>query len=142
MISSRSKDDIMLLMKSTYGHFLALKLMKYATKEQRDAIFKAIEAHVVTLLKHQFASRVLNDFYLTYAKAAQKTIIIKECYAPLLRLESLDESLGYDLKLILEKFPEKKTGILNNLQELITFMLEKYVINSFGKYINLSLVGQ
>lgn len=117
------KDDLLVLVKSKYGHFLAQKLIKYASKEQRDAIFKAMEPHVVQLLKHQFASRVLNDFYSTYAKAVQKTVIIKECYAPLLRLE---ESVGQDLKEILGKFPEKKATIMKNLQELIAFMLEKY----------------
>lgn len=119
----------MFLMKSKYGHFLALKLMKYASKEQRDALFKSIESHVVTLLKHQYASRVLNEFYMTYAKATQKATIIKECYAPLLRLE---EELSTDLKLVLLKFPEKRETILKDLEELITFMLEKYVCFQFA----------
>lgn len=115
------KEDLMFLMKSKYGHFLALKLMKHSTQEQKDKMFEKMQPHIVSLLRHQHGSTVVSEFYSHHGSAIQKSAIIKDCYGPLMRLEKVDQGLTT----VLEKFPERKTMILQSMQDLINFMVEK-----------------
>jgi hypothetical protein len=102
-------------MTSKYGHFVAMKLMKYASLSQKAQLLSNIQPQIALLVKNRYSATVLNEFYLHYAKATQKSTIIKQCYGPSLQTITAPSD---DLKTIFEQHPEKKPHILKYISEM------------------------
>ncbi|PAA85672.1 hypothetical protein BOX15_Mlig004301g2 [Macrostomum lignano] len=86
LIFEELKDQLVALAKSKYGRFVAQKLLKYGAKEQRAYVFRAIEGRTPELLKHRFASELVETAYNEFANAAQRAAILQEFFGPELAL--------------------------------------------------------
>jgi len=116
MVSTdRSPEDTVALFTSKYGHFVALKLLKYTSVDQKTLLLANVKPQIAHLVKNRYSAIVLNEFYLHYATAEEKAMVIKQCYGPSLQtLSDASETLSE----VFEKHPEKKPHILKYVSEM------------------------
>mmetsp|Transcript_134 Transcript_134/g.223 ORF Transcript_134/g.223 Transcript_134/m.223 type:complete len:618 (-) Transcript_134:761-2614(-) len=61
-----------------YGHHLALKLLRRASRSQRESLFLACRGHIHALIRMQYGADVLDFAYQTVASAEQKADMLIE----------------------------------------------------------------
>jgi len=110
-------------MKSKYAHFLVLKFLKHGNKLQRQIIIDSFIGKVTSLLRHPFASLIIDDAYYDFCTAEEKGKIIQEFYGPEFRLFHKGR-VGH-LEEILKENPDKRNSILKNLKESVEGLTSK-----------------
>jgi pumilio family protein 6 len=73
-------EDVLVLTKDHYAHFVVLKMLKYGTKPQRETIIKQFYGQVRVLAVHKEASTVLETAYCDYCSKQQKNLLVQEFY--------------------------------------------------------------
>lgn len=131
------------LAQSSYGKYLAVKVMHYGTEETRAMVAQEFCGHVRKLVKHREASFVLEDIYREFGTKAQRAQLLREFYGVEFSIfkpsaaetaatkkekkgKKVDEAMeDGSLKTILEKNPEKRTVIMRNLMDILKQVVEK-----------------
>lgn len=131
------KGDIRTLTESKYGKFLVAKMIQeHNDKEARDAVIPEFYGHVRRLINHPEASWIMDDIYRQVATPEQKAMMLREWYGAEFALfhrkpnnkGSSDGVLAdetADLKVILQKHPEKRKPILQYLLQMINGLIQK-----------------
>lgn len=127
VIASELKGHYVELSKSSYGHFMVSKLLHHCPTQRSD-ILSEFHGQVAKLIRHQFASQVLEDAYTSYANAHQRFALIQEFYGPEFRHFKSD-SKAKSLDDILAEKPEKKEMILQHLHNTLSSLLDKSLIH-------------
>ncbi|XP_057379723.1 pumilio homolog 3-like [Daphnia carinata] len=115
------------LAKSQYAHFYLMKVLRHGNKEQRTYVIQALSGKVVFLMKHKFASKVVETAYNDWANASQRALLSQEFYGPEFKLFK-DESIT-TLSAALAKHPEKKEVFLKHMNQAIEPIIAKGVFN-------------
>merc|ERR1719334_275927 len=121
------KDDIVEMAKSKYATFFVQKILKYGSKEQKDAVMKAMQGSTAKLMKHKTAGVVVELAYNDFANAAQRNSMLQEFLGPEYRLFKEP-----DVKTVLElitKHPEKKAEMVKNLKANVDILILKGCYN-------------
>lgn len=108
------------LAKSKYSYHIVRKLLKYT---DRARVIKALQGHIVELLKHQFGSSVVEDAYSEYASAVQRCAFVEEFYGTEFTVFHTDKKRT--LAELLTKEPAKRVAILSRLSTTLSSMLNK-----------------
>lgn len=121
------KDQIIEMSKSNYANFFVQKLLRYGSKEQREAVFKAMEGRVAKLMKHKMAGQVVELAYNDYANAEQRNCFLQEFLGPEFRL--FKEKEVRTVQELITKHPEKKAEIVKNLGANVEVLVQKGCYN-------------
>ena len=108
------------LAKSKYSYHIVRKLLKYT---DRARVIKALQGHIVELLKHQFGSAVVEDAYSEYANAVQRCAFVEEFYGTEFTVFHTDKKRT--LAELLAKEPAKRVAILSRMSTTLSSMLNK-----------------
>lgn len=105
--------------------FLVTKLIRYCPTH-RLAILSEFQGHVLRMLLHRHASRVIADSFELYANAAGRGLLLRDFYGKevaLFESKTTAEGGAASLQSLLENAePERRTRILNALKENILLM--------------------
>ncbi|XP_013407953.1 pumilio homolog 3 isoform X2 [Lingula anatina] len=121
------KDDLVELCKTKYSSFFVKKVLKYGTKAQKNAVFKAFHGNVRKIVRHTVAAAVLEYGYNEYATAAQRSALMEEFYGPSFALFKSPNVTT--LEQILKEQPTRRDMILSNMKEAITPLVDKTVLS-------------
>ncbi|EFX87453.1 hypothetical protein DAPPUDRAFT_43721 [Daphnia pulex] len=121
------KSHTVNLAKSQYAHFYLMKVLRHGNKEQRNYVITALSGKVVFLMKHKFASKVVETAYNDWANASQRALLSQEFYGPEFKLFK-DESIT-TLSAALAKHPEKREVFLKHMNQAIEPIIAKGVFN-------------
>ncbi|KAK4011914.1 pumilio homolog 3 [Daphnia magna] len=121
------KSHTINLAKSQYAHFYLMKVLRHGNKEQRNYVITALSGKVVFLMKHKFASKVVETAYNDWANASQRALLSQEFYGPEFKLFK-DETIT-TLSAALAKHPEKKEVFLKHMNQAIEPIIAKGVFN-------------
>lgn len=108
--------------------FLVLKLMRYCPKH-RSSILSEFHGHVLRLLLHREAGRVISDSFELYTNAAEKALLLREFYGKeVVLFVPQQEGTKTGLRAILENLDaDRQTRILAATKENIQLM---YVLSN------------
>jgi len=121
------RDHIVEMSKSMYANFFVQKLLRYGSKEQRDAVFKKLEGNVARLMKHKTAGVIVELAYNDYASAGQRNSFLQEFLGPEFRL--FKEKEIKTVAELIAKYPEKKDELVKNLGANIEVLIQKGCYN-------------
>uniref|UniRef100_A0A1I7YS40 PUM-HD domain-containing protein n=1 Tax=Steinernema glaseri TaxID=37863 RepID=A0A1I7YS40_9BILA len=119
--------ELLRMTKSKYAIFFLHKMLRLASKTQRDIIINSINGHCVKLLKNSTASQALETIFNDYATASQRFSITSEFYGTDFLLYR-DEVGTEDLDEIFKKYPTKKKAILGNIRETLEAVVDKEAV--------------
>ena len=114
------EPHIVELAKSKYSYHIVRKLLKYT---DRARVIRALQGHVVELLKHQFGSAVVEDAYSEYASAVQRCAFVEEFYGTEYTVFHTDRKRT--LAELLAAEPAKRVAILARMGGVLAAMLNK-----------------
>jgi len=121
------KDDIVEMAKSKYATFFVQKILKYGSKEQKDAVMKAMQGSTAKLMKHKTAGVVVELAYNDFANAAQRNSMLQEFLGPEYRL--FKEPDVKTVQELITKHPEKKAEMVKNLKANVDILILKGCYN-------------
>lgn len=121
------KSHTINMAKAQYAHFYLMKVLRHGNKEQRNYVITALSGKVVFLMKHKFASKVVETAYNDWANASQRALLSQEFYGPEFKLFK-DESIT-TLSAALAKHPEKREVFLKHMSQAIEPIIAKGVFN-------------
>jgi len=121
------KDDILEMAKSKYANFFVQKILRYGSKEQKNAVMKAMEGSIAKLMKHKTAGAVVELAYNDYANASQRNSMLQEFLGPEYRL--FKESDVRTVSELILKHPEKKVEMIKNLKANVDVLVQKGCYN-------------
>jgi len=121
------KDDIVEMAKSKYANFFVQKILRYGSKEQKDAVMKAMQGRTAKLMKHKTAGVVVELAYNDYANAAQRNSMLQEFLGPEYSL--FKEPDVRTVQELLAKHPEKKSEMVKNLKANVDTLILKGCYN-------------
>merc|ERR1712025_473291 len=121
------KDDIVEMAKSKYANFFVQKILKYGSKEQKDAVMKAMQGSTAKLMKHKTAGVVVELAYNDFANAAQRNSMLQEFLGPEYRL--FKEPDVKTVQELITKHPEKKAEMVKNLKANVDILILKGCYN-------------
>jgi len=121
------KDDILEMAKSKYANFFVQKILRYGSKDQKNAVMKAMEGHVPKLMKHKTAGVVVELAYNDYANANQRNGMIQEFLGPEYRI--FKEPEVKTVEELIAKHPEKKEEMIKNLKACVEVLIQKGCYN-------------
>lgn len=127
MIARELKGEYRGLAESRYAKFLIGKILVHGDEETRDMVVPEIYGHVRHMIKHPEASWILDDIYRGIATPTQKANLLREWYGAEFAIFKIagEASPSADLRLLLEKHPEKRTPIMRSLHDLINALVQK-----------------
>lgn len=127
MIARELKGEYRGLAESRYAKFLIGKILVHGDEETRDMVVPEIYGHVRHMIKHPEASWILDDIYRGIATPTQKANLLREWYGAEFAIFKMagEASPSADLRLLLEKHPEKRTPIMRSLHDLINALVQK-----------------
>lgn len=127
MIARELKGEYRGLAESRYAKFLIGKILVHGDEETRDIVVPEVYGHVRHMIKHPEASWILDDIYRGIATPTQKAYLLREWYGAEFAIFKMagEASPTADLKLLLEKHPEKRTPIMRSLHDLINALVQK-----------------
>jgi len=121
------KDDMIEMSKSKYANFFVQKVLRYGTKEQKNAIMKSMNGVVARMMKHKIAGTVVELAYNDYANAEQRNCMLQEFLGPEYRM--FKEPGLKTVEEILAKNPEKKDELVKNLGANVEVLIQKGCYN-------------
>lgn len=132
--SSSQKDELFKLFEanliqlvtSKYGKFLAEKFIEYGSKDQKKKIVEAFYGKVKKLIRHKDASSVVDEIYDKYANSSQRASLVEEFYGPEFRIFKL--ASGRTLEDILQNEPAKKESVMKYMKESFDILCQKDVV--------------
>ncbi|XP_054714765.1 pumilio homolog 3-like [Uloborus diversus] len=139
LVFEELKGDIISLSKAKYGKFCVLKMLRYGSKRQKEEIMKTFHGHVISLIRHNEAAEVVEAAFNECANSLQRFELIQEFFGADYKFfkTSNIQSLGE----ILEKSPETKSVIIDNIKRELMKVLEKSVVkHSIVHYILLQFM--
>ncbi|TKR89410.1 hypothetical protein L596_013516 [Steinernema carpocapsae] len=112
--------EFLRMMKSKYAIFCFMKLLRTASKDQRQIILNSITGHCVNLFRNRTSAQALETIFNDYANAMQRLAIVSEFYGTDFQL-FLKETLKPDgtLTKIIARNPTKRKAILDNIKETL-----------------------
>ncbi|TMS33901.1 hypothetical protein L596_001589 [Steinernema carpocapsae] len=118
--------EFLRMMKSKYAIFFFMKLLRTASKDQRQIILNSIKGHCVNLFRNGTSAQVLETIFNDYANAVQRLAIVSEFYGTDFQL-FLRETLKPDdtLTKIIARNPTKGKAILDNIKETLEVIADK-----------------
>ncbi|CAD6197460.1 unnamed protein product [Caenorhabditis auriculariae] len=119
------KPELQTMAKSTYAKFFVQKLLKNGSKEQKQEILDKFKGHASSMLRNSNAAKILEFAYNDVANAAQRADIMFELYGRDMTRYREDCK---DLKGLLEIAPEKKTVIINHMEEIVDALVSKETV--------------
>eukprot|EP00096_Caligus_rogercresseyi_P012261 TRINITY_DN5073_c0_g1_i1.p1 TRINITY_DN5073_c0_g1~~TRINITY_DN5073_c0_g1_i1.p1 ORF type:complete len:623 (+),score=172.56 TRINITY_DN5073_c0_g1_i1:48-1916(+) len=120
-------ESFLLMAKSKFGSFIALKMLKYGSKEQREAIANQIDGQTAKLMKHKVANAVVELYYNDHANAARRNRMLQDfCGPEFTKFKDPEIRTAKDL---MEKYPEKEKDIYKNLHENVCTLITKGCYN-------------
>ena len=134
-IMQELKGDVRELAESRYGKFLVGKMVSSGDEEVRDAVVPEFYGHVRRLINHPEASWIVDDIYRQVATAAQKEVMLREWYGAeyalfhrkpeAKKVATATHEDTADLRVILERSPEKRKPVLQYLLQMINGLVQK-----------------
>ncbi len=121
------KEDLIPLAKSKYASFFVQKLVRYGSKEQREAVFKALEGRVADLTKHKTAVVLVEACYNDFSNATLRNRFLQEFFGPEFR-HFKEENLRTVVQLM-ESHPEKARDIVKHLAVNVSTLITKGCYN-------------
>jgi len=121
------KDDVVEMSKSKYANFFVQKILRYGSKEQKDAVMKAMHGKTSKLMKHKTAGVVVELAFNDYANAAQRNSMLQEFLGPEYSL--FKEPEVKTVQELVIKHPEKKAEMLKNLKANVDTLITKGCYN-------------
>lgn len=104
------------------SQYLVIKLIRYCPTH-RDAILAEFHGHILRLLLHKEATRVLADAYELYTNATQRAVLLRDFYGKEVVLFEPKADGPSGLKNVLEGAErEKRKRILGALKENLALM--------------------
>jgi pumilio homology domain family member 6 len=114
--------------KTAYGRFVVLKVLKYAPAQHRLLVVEEICSDVNKLVRHRYASTVVDTAYCVYATSPQRLLMTESFYGMEFGLIKKSLNLIKDpcsLSSIWEKFPEKRERIRKEFGSIVAQMCAK-----------------
>lgn len=127
-IGNELKGCFIDLSKSKYSRFIVSKILKYCPK-LKAVVIKEFEGKIGKLIKHKEAANVIDDIYVLYANAQEKSLLVEEFYGPQFKLACLQKTKRPSLNEVLKGSPEKAPLILAHLKNCISSILDKGTSN-------------
>eukprot|EP00090_Calanus_glacialis_P027679 TRINITY_DN4384_c0_g1_i1.p1 TRINITY_DN4384_c0_g1~~TRINITY_DN4384_c0_g1_i1.p1 ORF type:complete len:639 (-),score=253.64 TRINITY_DN4384_c0_g1_i1:48-1964(-) len=121
------KEDIIEMAKSKYANFFVQKLLRYGSKDQKNAVMKAMMGNTSRLMKHKTAGVVVELAYNDYANANQRNSMLQEFLGPEYRL--FKEPEVRTVEELVAKHPEKKVEMVKNLKANVETLIQKGCYN-------------
>jgi len=121
------KEDIIEMAKSKYANFFVQKILRYGSKEQKNAVMKAMQGNTSRLMKHKTAGVVVELAYNDYADASQRNSMLQEFLGPEYRL--FKEPDVRSVEELIAKHPEKKVEMVKNLKANVETLIQKGCYN-------------
>eukprot|EP00092_Neocalanus_flemingeri_P002616 GFUD01002803.1.p1 GENE.GFUD01002803.1~~GFUD01002803.1.p1 ORF type:complete len:662 (+),score=236.91 GFUD01002803.1:62-1987(+) len=121
------KDDIIEMAKSKYANFFVQKLLRYGSKDQKDAVMKAMTGKTAKLMKHKTAGVVVELAFNDFANASQRNSMLQEFLGPEFIL--FKEPEVRTVEELIAKHPEKKAEIVKNLGANVEVLIQKGCYN-------------
>lgn len=121
------KEDMIEMAKSKYANFFVQKLLKYGSKEQKQAVMKSLEGRIAKLMKHKTAGVVVELMYNDYADAKTRNRMLQEFLGP--EYELFKEEEVRTVSELVAKHPEKKDEIIKNLGANVDVLIQKGTFN-------------
>ncbi|XP_038067463.1 pumilio homolog 3-like isoform X2 [Patiria miniata] len=122
----KDSEKILQLVKGKYSKHFVMKMLRYGSKEHRSYIMTCFYGQVSKLVRHREAAEVLELAYNNHANAKQRSAMLEEFYGP--RFAIFKEEGIHTLEDILEKQPDKKQGIMENMLKMLSQVVEKTVV--------------
>lgn len=113
------------LVQDRYGHFLALKIVKYCPAKLRGKLQHAIKDKLNTLILHQFASEVIEQIYLTCPSTDKRDIVISFYGSHFLLLK---QNIQISLKDLIAEKSKALEGIQEKIEGIATKLIDKGLI--------------
>eukprot|EP00897_Mesotaenium_endlicherianum_P003454 jgi/Mesen1/3136/ME000184S02204 len=109
------------LASDTYARHLVKAMLKKGSKKQVEAMTAQLRGHVTALLRHPFASDVMETAY-QMAKGPMRSSLVAEFYSP-------DFRLFKGLEVLEQAAPAQRRGILEHTAAALQPILEKGIVD-------------
>lgn len=113
------------LAKSSYGKYLLVKMLHYGSSKLRSSILDELHGNFRKLMSHREGAYVVEDAFRDYATAPQRRQMLREFYGSEFAVFKDKAGDAADLTEILERFPEKRPYLMDNLNRVITAAVNK-----------------
>lgn len=109
--------------KNNHAHHLLLRLLEHGTPMQRDHLINQFYGHIPALIKHKYASTILEYIYTDIAKPNQRRNMVQEFFGPEYRTFKDDSKKS--LEEIVSDNPDKLPKIVENIKGSVLPILNK-----------------
>ncbi|MBN3310638.1 PUM3 protein, partial [Amia calva] len=120
------KDHIVELSKSKYARNIVKKFLMYGNKQQVAEVMKAFKGKVRQMLRHSEASSVVEFAYNDKAILQQRLMLTEELYGTTFQV--CKSVVCPTLEKVLEANPDKQTGIMEEMKQILTPMAQKETV--------------
>ncbi|XP_055488778.1 pumilio homolog 3 [Leucoraja erinacea] len=120
------KEHLVELSKSKYGRHIVKKILMYGNKQQVAEVIKSFKGEVKKLLRHSEASGIVEYAYNDKAILEQRNMLTEELYGNMFMI--CKSSFCPTLEKVLESNPDKREGIMGEIKEILTPMVQKEAV--------------
>ncbi|GCB80157.1 hypothetical protein scyTo_0016119, partial [Scyliorhinus torazame] len=120
------KEHLVDLSKSKYGRHVVKKMLMYGNKQQVAEVIRSFKGEVKKMLRHSEASTIVEYAYNDKAILEQRKMLTEELYGNTFMI--CKSVFCPTLDKVLESNPDKREGVMGEMKEILTPMVQKEAV--------------